>query len=257
MIEVIPILPVKGGRIVDFRFEGGRIILGRDFHDTHVVLNHLNRIYASAYFMDMDGILNEDLQLELLKELCELNTLYTDPGVRNEDDVIDPLVAGSQWIALSTLTMNSPEVSENALEISDSIVPLIVWSEGRVMHPYHTGEEGMKDIEFHLKAFRDAGMESVLFMDMDNIRQREGQNADIIELLIDSGLNVYLAGGVGEKDALQLQDIGVKGILIYINDILQQIFSEKPRRIPVIEPEKVKIIEPSVQLNPIGLPDYG
>ena len=94
-------------------------------------------------------------------------------------------------------------------------------------------------------------------MDMDNIRRREGQNANIIELLIDSGLNVYLAGGVGEKDALQLQDLGITGILIYINDILQQIFSEKPRRVPAVEPEKVKIIEPSVQLNPIGLPDYG
>jgi len=96
MIEVIPILPVKGGRIVDFRYDG-RFVPGRDFHEIHVVLNHLNQIYESAYFMDMDGILNENLQLELLRELCELNTLYTDPGVRNEDDVIDSLIAGSAW----------------------------------------------------------------------------------------------------------------------------------------------------------------
>lgn len=256
MIEIIPILPVKSGKIVDFHYEG-RIVTGRDFHEIHVVLNHLNQIYASAYFMDMDGIRNGDLQLELLKELCELHTLYTDPGVRNEEDVIDPLVAGSRWVALSTLTMDSLEVVNNALEISDSIVPLIVWADGRIQHQYRTEQEGIEDIRYHLEFFKDAGMESVLFMDMDTIRQREGYDRHILDSLLESGLNVYIAGGVGEKDALRLQEMGVKGILIYINDILNQIFSEKPRRIPVMEPEKVKIIEPAVQLNPIGLPDYG
>ncbi|MCK4613288.1 MAG: hypothetical protein KAU14_00675 [Thermoplasmata archaeon] len=254
-MKAIPIVPVKGGRVTGIRYDGG-LRNNRDFHDVHLVMNHLTKVYDTTYFMDLDAIFTGDQQLQLLKSLCEINTVWVDPGVRMADDVIDPLVAGGEWVSMGTATMDSIEVIGDAVEFSNRVIPMVQWAEGKVLHRYHTGMNGMKDLNYHLDLFMDMGLESVIFMDLGNINRREGMDPDIIETLVGTGMKAYLAGGIKEQDALHLSGLGITGILLYINDLLEKISRERPRRIAV-EPYEIIDIEPAVRLSPLGFPEFG
>lgn len=253
-MKVIPILPVKAGKVVDVHFDGG-LRTGRAKHDIFTVMNHLGNVYDITFFMDLDAYSRGDQQIVLLRALCEVNILWVDPGTQRSDDIIDPLVAGGEWVIMGSSTLRSLGEMEEAADISDRIIPGIHWAHGNVLHGYETGKEGKEDLKYHLDYFDDLGMESVLFMDLPRINKREGMDPDIIELLLGSGLDVYLAGGIKEQDALTYTSLGAAGILLNINDLLGQISRIKMRSIRV-QPQTLPEVEPAVQLNPLGFVDY-
>ncbi len=253
-MKVIPILPVKNGKVVDLHFENG-LKTGSITHDVFNVINQLGNVYDISFFIDLDAYFGGNQQIEVLKNLCEVNTIWVDPSPKWSDDIIDPFVAGGEWVAMGTSNLRSLDEMEEAADISDRILPSIHWVHGEILHRYKTRKEGLEDLKYHLDYFKDLGMESVLFMDLPRINLREGVEPEIIEMLMGSGMDVFLAGGVKEQDVLRYTGLGVSGILLYVNDLLEKISRMKPKHHKT-DPQKLPEMEPAVQLNPLGFVDY-
>lgn len=253
-MKVLPILPVKAGKVVDLYYNEG-LKTGSNFLDVYEVMNQVGKVYDITFFMDLDSYSNGEKQIELLKNLSEVNTIWVDPAARTSEDIIDPLVAGGDWVVMGSSTVNSLDDIEEAVDLSDRILPALHWAHGSVLHSYSTRKEGLEDLSHHLGFFNEISVEAVLFMDLPRINQRNGIDRQITDILLDSGLDVYLAGGIKEQDVLTYTNLGAAGVLLYINDLLEKIARMKPRT-NRSDPERLVEIEPAVQLNPLGFVDY-
>lgn len=245
---------MRNGHVLDISYDDG-IRIGSSVHDTYMVMNHLGNVYDTTLFMDLDALFKNEQQIELLKELSEVNEIWVEPAVRRSEEIIDPLVAGGEWVSMGTSTLDSLSELEEASELSDRVIPAIHWAHNEMLHSYKTSFQGREDIQYHLDFFRELGMESVMFMDLGRIRSRDGLDPDIIELLLGSGMDVYLGGGIREQDALTLSGLGAAGIFLYINDLLEHIKRQRPKRVAVHSQDE-PVYEPSIQLNPIGFPEF-
>lgn len=253
-MKVIPIIPVKAGRITNLYYDDG-LKSGREFHDFHKVMDYLSQIYETHLFMDMDAIYTGTQQIELLKELCEMNQVWVEPGISRYEDIIDPLVAGGDCICVSTATLHSLDVLGEIVDLSDRVIPMIQWANGEIVHNYHSKKTGIEDLQFHLDTFMDLDLETVTFLDVGRINLREGMDEEILRPLTSTGLDIYIGGGLREEDVIHYSGLGVKGILLYINDLLEHVKMMRPKDAAVAPREMIEV-EPSIQLNPLGFPEY-
>jgi len=253
-MKVIPIVPVQGGKVIDIYYDNG-LKPGNVSHDIYTVMNHLGNVYDTTLFLDLDALFKRKQQIEVLKELSEVNEVWVEPAVRRSEGIIDPLVAGGEWVVIGTSTLDSLDELEEAAELSDRVIPAIQWNNGEVLRRYPTKHHGVDDIRFHLDFFRKLDLESIMFMDLGRINKREGLDPAIIEIVMGSGMNAYFGGGIKEQDTLTFTGLGAAGILLYINDLLEQISRMRPRRV-VVQPHEVTDYEPAIQLNPLGFPEF-
>jgi uncharacterized protein related to proFAR isomerase len=253
-MKVIPIVPVRTGRVTDIQFENG-LKFGETRYDIFEVMTQLGKIYDCSLFLDLNSYSDGDQQIELLKTLCEVNTIWVDPGAEFSDEIIDPLVAGGDSVLMGTSTLESLSELEEAVDLSDRIIPVIHWAHGEVIREYKRKEEGIEDLLAHLSYFEDIGLESSLIMDLPRIASRSEFDPTLLNALLGNELDMYLAGGITEKDALFYSEKGFAGILLCINDMLSTLEQSRNRR-SAVEHHELPEYEPAVQLSSIGMPEF-
>ena len=252
-MKVLPILPVRTGRAADLRYDGD-LVSGDARYDVLSAMAGIGERYDSAYFIDLNGYARGDQQIELLKTLCEVKQIWVDPGAVTSDDIIDPLVAGGEWVVMGTSTMGSLSDLEEAVDLSDRLIPAIHWSGNAVIRNYATRHNGIEDIRHHLRTFLDLGLESIIFMDLPKIHLRQGFETGLLDHLVGTDLQVFIAGGINEQDALPYSRKGVSGILLTMDEMFARLDMRNVKR-PVPDTSSLPVYEPSVRLNPIGIPE--
>lgn len=256
-MKVIPIMPIHNGKVFDISYDNSdnTINIGTESHDVYSVISMLGAKYDIQYFLDLNALKFQEQQIEIMKELCKVNEVWIDPAVRTSEEIIDPLIAGGEWVIVSTSSINSIDELEEAVDLSDRIIPAIHWSQGQVIHRYKSSSTGMEDLRSHIKQLSKFDVESLIFIDFDRINATQGPDKRIIEELIDSGLNVYLGGGVREQDVLTYSGLGASGVLLFINELLQHMTRTRPGHHKPF-PHEEPVYEPSIQLNPLGFPEF-
>ena len=108
-------LPGPDGPVPALRASGG------DF-DVFDILDELSPNYPFLYLADLDGLEQNNPQVEYIQELSREMPLWVDAGVRRAELAIDILVAGAQKAVLSSSYLGGPRELRRAWKLSTELV---------------------------------------------------------------------------------------------------------------------------------------
>ncbi|MGI0156341.1 MAG: HisA/HisF-related TIM barrel protein [Thermoplasmata archaeon] len=100
--------------------------------DVFDVLDQLSPRYSLLYLADLDGLEENDPQLDYVQELSRDMPIWVDSGVRKADQAIDVLVAGAQKAVLSSAYLRGPKELRRAWKLSTELVFEVETVEGRL-----------------------------------------------------------------------------------------------------------------------------
>ncbi len=127
---------------------------------------------------------------------------WVDPGVRSLDDVFDVLALDVGRLLLSSLTLESAVVLEEAMEISDSCLPLLMCDGHDLIH-----RKKRSRVEETLRLLYDLGYQEAIVMDLPRLGRGLGPSP-ALERLSSSELRIIPAGGLVENDIPRLMSMG-------------------------------------------------
>jgi hypothetical protein len=96
------------------------------------ILDQLSPNFSLLYLADLDGLEENDPQLDYIQELSREMPLWVDSGVRKADQAIDVLVAGAQRAVLSSAYLGGPKELRRAWKLSTELVFEVETFEGRL-----------------------------------------------------------------------------------------------------------------------------
>ncbi len=210
MVEVIPVLDIRGGVAVSGR-SGNReeyTPLQTVFAwSTDPVEIAKNLPFKRLYVADLDGVVEGNPDITTLRRLAELKEVMIDPGVRvpSDLDLFDNLDCG---IVLGTETIKGPEVIREALKrFGGRVLVSIDIKEGRVLSGFLPGDP----VE-SFEVLAGLGVSRFIFL---NISAVGTQSADLsfIKDLNKAG-EIILGGGITREDLPTVEESGVDGVLV-------------------------------------------
>ena len=128
---------------------------------------------------------------------------WFDSNVRSLDDVFDTLSLDVDRLLVSSLTLDSWEVLEEAHEISDSFTPMLM-SDGRKI----LSKDKRLGIGEALRRVDKLGFPAVVLMDLSSLGRRSRPGNLLFKDLPSISAHIIPAGGLTEKDVPYLMDWG-------------------------------------------------
>ena len=128
---------------------------------------------------------------------------WFDSNVRSLDDVFDTLSLDVDRLMVSTLSLHSWEVLEEAHEISDSCMPMLMFDGRKVLL-----KEKKIGVAEALRKVDDMGFPELVLMDLPSLGHRVRPGNLVFKDLPPSTAQVIPAGGITEKDIPYLMDWG-------------------------------------------------
>ncbi|MCL4326119.1 MAG: HisA/HisF-related TIM barrel protein [Candidatus Thermoplasmatota archaeon] len=98
--KIIPLVELKNGRIWNSN-NSSYYIRDGEYLDPFEIMDELSEQYERLYLIDIDGIENNNPQLDLLNELTDYAKLWIDTGPRRWEDLFDVVVVGSEKSIIS------------------------------------------------------------------------------------------------------------------------------------------------------------
>ncbi len=198
-------LPAEGGPAVAHTPEG-------ELYDLFDVTDKLMADHGRVYVVDLDGVDQDQPQLDYLQEIARGGDIWVDAGVRNADQAIDVLVAGAQRAVLSTAFLRSDRELRRAWRLSSDLVFEIEVRDNVVASraPEWTGrapsdiaaaarEQGPRDIVLSYR-------ESPIDWSMARSVARDGP--------------VWISGSFEPADASRLLENGCRGGIFHLHEFL-------------------------------------
>ncbi len=96
------------------------------------VVDSLAARFQRIYLVDLDGVEENEPQLDYLQEISRDVDIWLDAGARTADEAIDALVTGASRIVLSSATLIGPLELERAWALSQELAFEIELRGGRV-----------------------------------------------------------------------------------------------------------------------------
>lgn len=133
---VFPILYLQKGSAVR-RVEGGFTLAtnaeGQEL-DIFDVTDRLFEKYHRLYLVDVEGMTNNNPQLDYLQELSRGREVWAEAGPRTADQVIDVIVGGALRAVLSLQLLSAPEREvRHALSLTSDIALEVMTEGGKVL----------------------------------------------------------------------------------------------------------------------------
>lgn len=177
--------------------------------DVFEITKKLFKDYDKIFILDVNGILNYKPQLNLLKKLASNGKIWTDPGVRFSDDIIDPLVADIDKIIVSTKTLSNFDELDKAVELSEEIIVGIDYDDGIINHGIRT-EVDLKDFERNLS---NIDINKILLFDWLSMENLTKFNEYIIDNFRNKKYEIYIGGRISKSEVEFFETLGIKGVL--------------------------------------------
>ncbi|UCE74287.1 MAG: hypothetical protein JSV56_00910 [Methanomassiliicoccales archaeon] len=155
------------------------------------ILDELSKRFEKVLLTDLNGIERDKPQLELFRLLPKKMESWIDAGTRYGPGIIDILVAGADYVVLSTKTLKNLNELEKALELSENIVLNIDFEEGIVSPHKSIREMSPWDLTREVENF---GIETIIFTDLKNLVSNESFGWDVGRTLLASNMKIYFHG---------------------------------------------------------------
>ena len=182
--------------------------------DVFDILDRLSPNYPLLYLADLDGLEENDPQLEYIQELSRDMPLWVDSGVRTADQAIDILVAGAQKAVLSSAYLRGPKELRRAWKFSTELVFEVETGQGplgAVDPSWGTGDP------FEIvRIARHVGIEAVV------ISPREADPDWAMVATLAAGGPTWVDGTFSTGDAPRLATAGATGGIFHIDRILSE-----------------------------------
>lgn len=210
MVEVIPVLDIRGGQAVSGR-SGKReeyAPLQTVFAESsNPVIIAKNIPFKRLYVADLDGVVEGVPGIATLRRLAGLKEIMIDPGVRmpGDLDLFDEVDSG---IVLGTETVKGPEVIREALRrFGERVRVSIDIKEGRVLSGFLPGDP----LESY-EALQELGLSRVIFLNISAVGTEEADFSFIKDL--NKAGEILLGGGITCEDLPVIEESGVNGVLV-------------------------------------------
>jgi uncharacterized protein related to proFAR isomerase len=172
--------------------------------------------YNTIYMMDINGLTKGKPQTDLVRALSEYCEVWLDAGVSDSEDVYDLLVAGAHEVVISSKTLKDLYELARAYELTENIIFELDYAQGIIspnsqLMNMSPGKLGIKDI----------GINRIIFADLNRIGKNKALERNIIQSLVEKGLQVYVGGGVKLADMPLLKNLRTGGAIVELTDILK------------------------------------
>ena len=108
-------------RIIEVEVSGGYVISGEERIDPFDVVDSLHGSDDKILLHDTDGRRRNKQQLDLIQDLSAEITVWYEGGLRNSDNIIDPIVAGAERVVVNPAYFSANEF-ESAIRMTDGVV---------------------------------------------------------------------------------------------------------------------------------------
>ncbi|MCI4355266.1 MAG: HisA/HisF-related TIM barrel protein [Thermoplasmata archaeon] len=200
-------LPAEGGPVVAHTSEGG-------LFDLFDVTDRLMADHGRVYVVDLDGVDQDQPQLDYLQEIARGGDIWVDAGVRTADQAIDVLVAGAQRAVLSTAFLRSEKELHRAWRLSSDLVFEVEVREGAVAAraPEWTGKTPAEVAA----SSREQGPQDVV------LSYRESPVDWSVARAAAAAGPVWVSGTFELGDAARLTENGCRGGIFHLHDFLSR-----------------------------------
>ncbi|MHA1903179.1 MAG: HisA/HisF-related TIM barrel protein [Candidatus Thorarchaeota archaeon] len=168
------------------------------------------------YIADLDAIRKIGTNLDVINEIVDstgLNVIL-DYGVKSHDDAKKLLETGIGSVVVSTESMQSLDVIESALKVSNSIVGSLDLSEGRILaEDSHLRESAPLDLAIQ---FSQMGLKRLIVLELALVGTGKGPlHSTLTNICTGTSLDIVAGGGVRNfEDLVLLGNLGVSATLV-------------------------------------------
>jgi hypothetical protein len=194
--------------------------------DVFDILDELSPRYPFVYLADLDGIEENNPQVEYVQELSREMPMWVDAGVRRAEGAIDILVAGAQKAVLSSAYLNGPRELRRAWKLSSELVfeLEVVGTHAEEVAPSWGSQDPLEIV----RVAREVGIDRVV------VSPHETDPDWSLVGGIAKGGPTWVDGTFDPTDVRRLVDSGAAGGIFHIDRILAAM--DAPGRVPEPDP---------------------
>lgn len=161
---------------------------------------------------DLNGINNAQTHYRILKETIKHKyNIILDPGICDISDIFDAFTMDAAKIVCNSICAKSPELFEEAYEISDHIVPCVCVQNEKVLWKSSKGE---KDLQRTLRNLYDIGFEFVEIINTDLLGTNTEPDYGYLSKLSDRFDGIIYCGGIQRHSVSKIQETGISGAVV-------------------------------------------
>ncbi|UCF07832.1 MAG: hypothetical protein JSW28_09355 [Thermoplasmata archaeon] len=217
-LEMIPAFNLLKGQPVTMQKEGCEPLKDKDQNDLDLddLIEELKGKYDSVYITDINGVVRDKPQLESIKDISSEIKVWVDAGSRYGEGAIDILIAGAEFVVLSTKTLRNIEELENACELSENIAFGIDYDDGIVSPDKDIRNMSIGNV---VTEARSIGITRAIFTDLKHLSTDARFNLDKGRQLLNQDVDIYFHGRfVSGRHGFS--GIGLSGIIVEVESLL-------------------------------------
>jgi len=173
--------------------------------------------YGRCLVLDLNGISMNKPQIGLIQELGKRGDIWVDTGICYGESIIDIFIAGASGVIMGTKTLHDFSELEAALDLSDAVIFSIDYNEHVISINKGMERKSPKDLAAKAK---EVGCDTVAFVDLGQVGKYSGMKDNIIRDIVRLDLDLYVGGGVKERDLPRLRKMGATGAFLEITEII-------------------------------------
>lgn len=168
--------------------------------------------YDKIYLLDLNGIEKNRPNFDIIQKISSRKEIWADLGARSVETITDTFIAGGDKAVVSTRTMGSLDMLDNALELSEKIILSIVVNDDGILSLY----KNIKNISITslIDHAMDSGVDKVVIISLSD----RGLNGVPLSDLTDENYQLYI-GGVTKR--IEYYDDIVDGVLLGIEEAIE------------------------------------
>ncbi len=255
LIDVRPfdLIPMKVASVVGVRWDGRTIVPSGyrvSFKEYWDAIGG-PRYNASRVFMyDLAGINRANPNFDVMRNLVKRCDVWLDLGARETDELMDGYMLDVERVVAGSKNLPNLDAFRGAYGLSGEILPCIDW-DGRVV--WSDSRETRTDLREVLRFLKEVGFREACVMSLRRLGTELGPDPELLSMLADAEVKVYLGGGIRETDVAALREQGFRGGLVdpftpVIRSILEPPKDEGPA--PASTPAPVDRATPSPRAVP-------
>ena len=163
---------------------------------------------SEVLLMDLAAIRSGRPNFKVLQELTRRRRgIWLDMGMGDIQDLFDAFTLGVDTVMADSMTLPSIGLLEEAFELSDSVVPMLMVAEGEVLW----GCDVPRDVLASLDLVFDIGFDRVAVVSVGRIGTDLGPDMAMVE---GREAGCIIGGGVRESDLDAIREAGFAGALV-------------------------------------------